>query len=450
MTNTYTHGYALLIGVDHNQVAEWALPDVAGDVTALRDVLIHPERCAYDPAHVRLLSGTEASKEQILAGFDWLKQCCAQDSEATVVVYYSGHGWRDEQAQPPAYYFIPYNVSRPSLRSEALRAEEFAATLEALQPPRLFVVLDCCHAGGMQVKALGAPLTPAASPLDLIAGEDAVVAQTIGAKGVGTLTAGRGRAVLTSSQAEQPSYMSEQARMSLFTYALIEALTGSAQPKDGAQEVLVSDVLGYVYRRVPALAKQQVEAEQQPDGRLTGNFAIALLLGGKGLAAGQTPPSPLEPLPASAGQGKFTIGKIEAVNVAESQVIDQRGANFQIGGTTAQTTIHTGGAAYVGGSVSAGRDFIGRDQVNYAGPSASGAGDSHARLAGVLAAGAFSLAELQEMSEVVGVAWGDLASVEAADKAAALVERCAALGSLDRLKRMAGLLRPALKALLAG
>jgi hypothetical protein len=94
----------------------------------------------------------------------------------------------------------------------------------------------------------------------------------------------------------------------------------------------------------------------------------------------------------------------------------------------------------VGGSVQAGRDFVGGDQTNYAGPPGSGTSD-------LLCA---RLAELQEISEVAGVVWGDLAGVEAADKATALVERCATLGSFDRLKRMADLLRPALKALLAG
>ena len=95
MTDRYLHGYALLIGVDQNNVPDWALPDVANDIAALHQVLIHPERCAYEDTHVKAITGPQATRDAILAGFDWLRQCIAQDADATAVVYYSGHGWRD-------------------------------------------------------------------------------------------------------------------------------------------------------------------------------------------------------------------------------------------------------------------------------------------------------------------------------------------------------------------
>lgn len=293
MTDQFSHGYALLIGVDQNNVPDWALPAVARDVEALRAILIHPQRCAYDEAQVKLIRGKEATRDNILAGLDWLQECLAQDAAATVVVYYSGHGWRDDQTQPSPYYFIPYDVRRARLRSSALPADALAEAIDALQPPRLLVILDCCHAGGMGVKDLAAPYTPAAPPLDLFTPPGAHLVKTLDAGGLAQLSQGAGRAVLTSSRAEQRSYISRQAQMSIFTYHLLAALTGSAQPRDGAQEVLVSDLLSYVYRQVPATARQEAGAEQQPDGQLTGNFAVALLLGGKGLAAGA--PAPQSP-----------------------------------------------------------------------------------------------------------------------------------------------------------
>lgn len=315
-------------------------------------------------AHVKLISGPDATRSNILAGFDWLQECLAQDAAATAVVYYSGHGWRDEQTQPPQYYFIPYDVRSDRLRSSALRADELAEAIDALQPARLLVILDCCHAGGMGVKDLAIPYTPAAPPLDLFTPPGAHQAKTLDKGGPTPLSQGTGRAVITSSSAAQRSYISSKAKMSIFTYHLLAALTGSAQPRDGAQEVLVSDVLSYVYRQVPVTARQEAGSEQQPDGRLTGNFAIALLLGGKGLAPGATPPSPAEPLPVMAGP-HIQIGKIEAVNMSTGpQFIDQRNANIQVGG---RTMINTGGGPYVAGDVeTGGGDFIGRDRVDRA------------------------------------------------------------------------------------
>jgi hypothetical protein len=51
-------------------------------------------------------------------------------------------------------------------------------------------------------------------------------------------------------------------------------------------------------RRVPASAREQ-GVEQIPDHRLTGNFPVALVLGGDGLAKGQAAPDPLLPLPST-------------------------------------------------------------------------------------------------------------------------------------------------------
>jgi hypothetical protein len=63
---------------------------------------------------------------------------------------------------------------------------------------------------------------------------------------------------------------------------------------------------------------------------------------------------------ARSGEGRISIGEINAVNVGETQIIDQRGATFHTGG---ETRIDTGGGAYVGGDVdTGGGDFTGRDR----------------------------------------------------------------------------------------
>jgi hypothetical protein len=118
-----------------------------------------------------------------------------------------------------------------------------------------------------------------------------------GAKGLESLAQGRGRAVLSSSTGEQRSYLRRDRRMSIFTYHLIEALIGHAEPGEGAKEVLVSDVMGHVYRHVSNSAADDWGVEQTPDYQITGNFPVALLLGGKGFSKGQPAPDPLEPLP---------------------------------------------------------------------------------------------------------------------------------------------------------
>ena len=304
----FTQGYALLIAVNENLIPNYALPTVAKDAAGLRDVLVHPDRCAYPEKNVRVLSGSEASREGIYGGLSWLKERIAADrsGNATAVLYYSGHGAVNKDDN--SYYFLPYDLRSP-LANSLLRANDVAAEIEQVRPRRLLVILDCCHAGGMGIKGE-----------DLFADEGLVKsAAPPEARSVVALMQGQGRAVLSSSTAAESSYVRSDRAMSIFTYHLVEALTGYAQP-DGATDVLVSDLMSYVSRRVPQSARAEYNVAQTPVYEVSGeNFPVTLLLGGEGVTKGQPLPDPLTPLPAG-------------------------------------PTIQTGGGAYVGGSVQAGGD----------------------------------------------------------------------------------------------
>ncbi|TMQ75533.1 caspase family protein [Candidatus Accumulibacter phosphatis] len=288
MSRRFENAYALLIAVDQNREAAAALPAVAADARALRDVLGHPRRCAYRPGKVRLLTGAESSRQGILAGLDWLAERVAADDDATAIVYFSGHG----HEQDGEYFLIPYDLDLKQVGQSAVAATTFATRIAKLAPRRLLVLLDCCHAGGMGVKdtLAATALHSAALPptLFLPAGKSPAT----------PLAQGEGRAVLSSCRPGQLSYLRADGRMSIFTYHLIEALSGHAPAAGGATEVLVSDLISHLHHRVPESAHADHGAEQTPWPELRGNFPVALLLGGEGLAKGQRPPDPLA-LPAS-------------------------------------------------------------------------------------------------------------------------------------------------------
>jgi hypothetical protein len=365
MSNTFKHGYALLIAVNES-AANAALPDVIKDIKALEQVLISPERCAYKPEHVKVIAGKDSTRNGIIAGLDWLKDKLSNDQSgnATAVVYYTGHG----HIQDGGYYLIPYDLNRSRIKTSALRAEDFASDIAALQPKRLLVMLDCCHAAGMEVKDLDG-ITSVGIPSALFMEGEKGISAIEGEKGLASLSQGAGRAVLSSSQSHEKSWVRKDRAMSIFTYHLIEALTGHAQPQDGATEVLVSDVMSHVWRTVPASAKADHHADQHPDYRVSGNFPIAMLLGGKGLNKGEIAPDPLQP-PAAPQPGV----SYQATNTGSGAVAQGPGATaigaggVYVGGKNkgninTGTQISTGGGAYVAGNVSAGGDFVGRDKI---------------------------------------------------------------------------------------
>ena len=299
MTEMFDHGYAVVIGIDANAIPQLALPTVAHDVAAVRDVLVDPERCAYPPGNVRLLAGAAATKAGILAALEWLRDRAAADPEATAVLYYSGHGALDKGR----YYLIPYDVTISTIYADALPAEEFNAHLRATTARRLLVVFDCCHAGGVGSRESGLErldeadslLSTAPFPIDLVAGDlpdysDEVIGGALEA--VRDLLIGEGRAILNSSTGGQKSYLRADRTMSLFTYHFIEALTGHAPHPDEATVVNVTDVMNWVTSEVAKSAAREGR-DQTPVMRTSGVFPVAQLLGGRGTAVGlgETPPT---------------------------------------------------------------------------------------------------------------------------------------------------------------
>jgi uncharacterized caspase-like protein len=272
MPETFAHGYALLIGVGQSAWADWSLPVTVKDVEALNTVLVNPDLCGYPEPNIRLLTNSNATRQAILDNLQWLQQQAASDPEATVVVYYSGHGWLDKIHN--RYYLVQHDIKPYNLPESALAADSFTDALRQIQAKRLLVAIDSCHAQGMATAKAGED--------DLELPEGFVPAPP--SKGLfDELAKGEGRAVFTSCLGLQKSWIRKDGTMSIYTYHLIEALQGAANQL-GDTKVSVADLMKHLDRAVPESTRQEWQAVQEPwFSSETTNFPIALLHGGKGL-----------------------------------------------------------------------------------------------------------------------------------------------------------------------
>jgi uncharacterized caspase-like protein len=141
MSNYFAHGYALLIGVGTTAEPEWSLPVTVKDVQAVKEVLVNPSYCAYldDAEHIRLLQNEQTTHEAILAGLAWLQEKAAADSDATIIIYYSGHGCFHKETQ--SYYLLQHDFKYSDIPNTALSAEQFTQELRQIQAKRLWVVI---------------------------------------------------------------------------------------------------------------------------------------------------------------------------------------------------------------------------------------------------------------------------------------------------------------------
>lgn len=233
----FPHGYALVIGVSAQKdpaLDKQQLPVTADDAGAITRFLT--EQSGYHLENVHTLIGAQTTRDGIKTEFEWLAKQAAADDNATVLVYYSGHGG----VSSSHYFLIPYDVRIADLANTALPMPTFDGWLHDIGAKRLVVLLDCCHAGSATLKAFD----PAFSDFTPKAMDPAA------------LGSGTGRVLIASSTESQQSYILAKHPNSLFTEVLLEAL---AQPG----EIEVFDVFRTLRDEVSRRASI-IGAEQTP------------------------------------------------------------------------------------------------------------------------------------------------------------------------------------------
>ncbi len=351
-----TDNRALLVGVGAD------LPDTVTDAEALAGILTDPSRCRYPAANVAVLTEGNATRDRVLAALDALAAAAVAD--ATVLIYYSGHGYRVTSSVGESYYLMTHGYDLARLYQTAIGGREWAGRLAAIPAKRLLLLLDCCHAGGLtaeRAKAVGLTLAKAPLPPE---------AEALFARG-------QGRIRIASSRADEYSLAGKP--YSLFTRALIESLSGQGVAhRDGYVRAL--DLALHAREKVPRWSNRR----QTPivDVEAADNFVVAYY------AAGAKSPLPLDLPPVDpaevarlnglAGGGDATAGVSVtgggAVAVGPgAQAAGERGV--VIGGNVDGSTIitgdriDTGGGAFIRGPVNTGGGkFVGRDDVSPTAP----------------------------------------------------------------------------------
>src|SRR5687767_12062243 len=108
MSELFTRGYAVVVGVGAD------LPVTMRDAQAVADLLRDQTHCALRPERVQLLIGEQASRAKILEALDTLAQQIAGEPDASVTVYFSGHGFMASET-----YLLPFGYDLRDLNHTA-------------------------------------------------------------------------------------------------------------------------------------------------------------------------------------------------------------------------------------------------------------------------------------------------------------------------------------------
>jgi hypothetical protein len=158
-----------------------------------------------------------------------------------LLAHFSCHGIKDEDGE---LYFAMADSMLHRLASTAVAANFVNQRMTRSRSKRVVLLLDCCYAGaferGMTARAAG------------------------GAVGIeGQFAGGRGRAVITASDAMQYAYeggelaVTGELAPSVFTSALVNGLETGEADRDQDGQVALDELYDYIYDKVQAVTPNQ-------------------------------------------------------------------------------------------------------------------------------------------------------------------------------------------------
>src|ERR687894_899184 len=170
-------------------------------------------------------------------------------SDDLTLLYFTGHGLKDDEGR---FYLAMTNTRRSALMFTAISGAQLNDAMDASTSRRKVLVLDCCYSG--------------AFPAGRTAKAD---------EGVQTLERfqGKGRAVLTASDATQYAFEGDDLRgsgtSSVFTRHLVEAIRSGAADLDEDGDIALDELYSYVRERVVAeMPQQRPKKQEDVDGRI--------------------------------------------------------------------------------------------------------------------------------------------------------------------------------------
>lgn len=292
--------WLLAVGVSDYAADDLKLEFADRDAIAISRALRDAARGGrYREVKSMVLTDRQVTRASLLDGLANFLGNAGPDDVA--VLFFAGHGVRDLASG--SYYFLPYPAQTDNLLTEGLRMTDFDEMLRIVRRNvrAVVVMLDTCHAGAF---GLGTSQVVSA---------DEMAAQ---------MSAGEGFFLLAASRPGEKSKEEKSLGHGAFTFSILEALEGRADA-DGDGALSVSELFGYVAKRVPSLTSGQ----QHPYHKTEGTDLILVSTHSTTISAAKTGARPPEqavviPTPLQGEDSANSIAVLEFENLRADSNFD--------------------------------------------------------------------------------------------------------------------------------
>ncbi len=253
--------YILTIGINEYKNPNYHLNYAVNDANALLKTISKGTKNLFSSVKEYTFRDEKANKKEIFEALNEIAKDIGP--EDVFLFYYAGHGvFNIEPGADPEFYLVTVDIlnlygDTEKIKSKAISATEILEFSKKISAQKQVFVLDACQSGGA-VKAFA----------QRGAGREKALAQ---------LARSSGTFFLTASQDSQFANEAGNLNHGLFTYAILEALTG----KEGVssdKKITINELKGYVEERVPELSQEHHGSAQYPTSYSFGqDFPIVLV-----------------------------------------------------------------------------------------------------------------------------------------------------------------------------
>ncbi|MDE0522431.1 MAG: caspase family protein [Boseongicola sp.] len=237
--------HVLAAGVNDYWDDHLQLNYAVSDARAIGAALQKAGRGLYEDVKVTYLLDEEVTRDGLSAAFDRLAgEIRPQDA---FVLFLAGHGTTHDGR----YHFLPRDfryAGDDALKDAAISQELLQGWLAGIPAQKSLLLFDTCESGSLTRELTTRSLE-----------EKAAIAR---------LSRAVGRTTLTASTDTAPALEGHR-QHGLFTYVLLEAL--AASDTDGDGQVEITELIGYVDERLPALSEAVFGHRQVPQHRSQGS-----------------------------------------------------------------------------------------------------------------------------------------------------------------------------------
>lgn len=236
--------HVLIVGIDTYKNPKYNLNYAVADATSFSESLQNGVKNITSKVNLYQIKNDQAVRENIIATFSEIASTA--NPQDIFVFYYAGHGVVSEDDDKD-FYLVPYDVTQlygndGALKQKGVSAKELKRIASGIPAQKQLYILDACQSAG----ALTTIATRGAA-------EEKAIAQ---------LARSTGTHWLTASGSEQYATEFDELGHGVFTYALLEALSGKAD--SGDNRITVNEIKAYIESRVPEISAQYKGSPQYP------------------------------------------------------------------------------------------------------------------------------------------------------------------------------------------